>query len=301
MLTTTAQFPLETSNLTADQIAVRFLLGYSGNTREAYSADLKKWFAFCAQHYVDPLAASRASVDAYARQLVEVDNRAGRSVNRALAALSGFYGYALDEEVIARNPVSRVRRQKVSEEMSSTGLTTEETQRLLRAAKSDGKRSEALISLLVMNGLRITEALNACIEDLGSERGMTVLRIQRKGGKWATIPLSEMVAGRIQELVQDRTEGYIFLSSQGTALNRSSAWRLVRKLARQALPDKAHTLHPHDLRHTFVTLSLDAGASLREVQDAAGHADPRTTRGYDRARNRLDTHPTFRLNLSLGT
>jgi integrase len=59
---------------------------------------------------------------------------------------------------------------------------------------------------------------------------------------------------------------------------------------RAVLPTKADSHHLHDLRHTFVTLSLDAGASLRDVQDAAGHADPRTTRRYDRARQNLDKH-----------
>jgi hypothetical protein len=68
-------------------------------------------------------------------------------------------------------------------------------------------------------------------------------------------------------------------------LDRDAAWPLLRKLARRAVPAKAQSLHPHDLRHAFVTLSLDAGTSLRDVQDAAGHADPRTTRQYDRARH----------------
>jgi integrase/recombinase XerD len=45
------------------------------------------------------------------------------------------------------------------------------------------------------------------------------------------------------------------------------------------------------LRHTFVTTMLDAGVSLRDVQIAAGHADPRTTLRYDRARKNLDRHP----------
>jgi integrase/recombinase XerD len=69
----------------------------------------------------------------------------------------------------------------------------------------------------------------------------------------------------------------------------------MRRLAKAAVPEKADSLHPHDLRHAFVTLSLDAGASLRDVQDAAGHADPRTTRRYDRARHNLDKHPTYAL------
>ena len=70
---------------------------------------------------------------------------------------------------------------------------------------------------------------------------------------------------------------------------------------RTAVPEKADTLHPHDLRHAFVTLSLDAGASLRDVQDAAGHADPRTTRRYDRARHNLDRHPTYALAGLIGS
>ena len=79
----------------------------------------------------------------------------------------------------------------------------------------------------------------------------------------------------------------------GARWHRSETWRVLRRLAKVSLPAKAGSLHPHDLRHAFVTLSLDAGASLRDVQDAAGHADPRTTRRYDRARHNLDRHPTY--------
>jgi integrase/recombinase XerD len=46
-------------------------------------------------------------------------------------------------------------------------------------------------------------------------------------------------------------------------------------------------------RHTFVTTMLDAGVSLRDVQIAARHADPRTTMRYDWARNNLDRHPHY--------
>ncbi|MGW3897675.1 tyrosine-type recombinase/integrase [Micromonospora profundi] len=47
------------------------------------------------------------------------------------------------------------------------------------------------------------------------------------------------------------------------------------------------------LRHTFVTTMLDPGVSLRDVQIAARHADPRTTMRYDRARKNLDRHPNY--------
>jgi len=57
------------------------------------------------------------------------------------------------------------------------------------------------------------------------------------------------------------------------------------------------------LRHTFVTIVLDAGVSLRDVQIAARHADRRTTTRYDRARQNLDRHPNyiFAVHLASGT
>jgi len=45
--------------------------------------------------------------------------------------------------------------------------------------------------------------------------------------------------------------------------------------------------------HAFITAALDAGVPLRDVQEAASHADPRTTMRYDRARTSLDRHATY--------
>ena len=75
-------------------------------------------------------------------------------------------------------------------------------------------------------------------------------------------------------------------------MDRHAATRQLKHLADQAgvrLP----RMHPHMLRHTFVTTMLDAGVDLRDVQIAARHADPRTTMRYDRARKNLDRHPNY--------
>jgi len=151
------------------------------------------------------------------------------------------------------------------------------------------------VLLLGLNGLRVSEALGADVEDLTTERGHRVLKVKRKGGKTATVPLAPRTAEAVEAYVGDRTTGPLFITASGARWHRSEAWRTLRRLAKVAVPDKDQTLHPHDLRHAFVTLSLDAGASLRDVQDAAGHADPRTTRRYDRARHNLDRHPTYAL------
>jgi hypothetical protein len=74
-------------------------------------------------------------------------------------------------------------------------------------------------------------------------------------------------------------------------MDRHAATGRLRRLA-QTCGLKLPRMHPHMLRHTFVTTMLDAGVDLRDVQIAARHADPRTTMRYDRARNNLDRHPT---------
>ena len=67
----------------------------------------------------------------------------------------------------------------------------------------------------------------------------------------------------------------------------------MARLTRAAGIDKHLT--PHGRRHTAVTLALDAGGPIREVQKLAAHADPRTTMRYDRARQSPDGHSTYTL------
>ena len=74
-------------------------------------------------------------------------------------------------------------------------------------------------------------------------------------------------------------------------MDRYCADRMVKRLVKHAGIDKR--ISPHSLRHSFITAALDAGVPLRDVQEAASHADPRTTMRYDRARGNLDRHATY--------
>ena len=196
-------------------IAAAFLLGYQGATRVAYGRDLRHWLAWCNDHGVDPMEAQRAHVDAYARTLDEVDGRSPSTVARHLSTLSGFYRYAVNEDVIARNPVAAVRRPKVGTDTVSTGLDRDELGALVRAAEADSRRSLALVLLLGLNGLRISEALGADVGALGTERGHRVLKITRKGGNTATVPLAPKTAEAVDSYVGDRTAGPLFVTASG--------------------------------------------------------------------------------------
>jgi integrase/recombinase XerD len=88
-----------------------------------------------------------------------------------------------------------------------------------------------------------------------------------------------------------RTEGPLLQRANGGRIDRNAAERIVRRLAKRAGIGKP--ISPHSLRHAAITAALDAGCSLRDVQDFARHADPRQTRRYDRARGALDRHPTY--------
>jgi integrase len=184
-----------------------------------------------------------------------------------------------------------VRRPRLDYESHATGLDRNEVGAMLVAAGLAGGRDHALISLLALNGLRVSEAIGADIEDLGLERGHRTLTILRKGGKVVTVPLAPRTARAIDLAVGERCDGPIFVGTDGRPIDRHAAGRIVRRIARRA--GIAKRVGPHTLRHAFITAALDAGVPLRDVQEAASHADPRTTMRYDRARVSLDRHATY--------
>lgn len=143
---------------------------------------------------------------------------------------------------------------------------------------------------MLLNGLRVSEACNADVENLGVELGHRTLTIVRKGGKRQKLPLAPKTAQAVERVIGERTTGPLIVNTAGNRFNRRLAADVVDRIGRRA--GLGYHVHPHMLRHMFVTTALTAGASLQDVQDSAGHADPRTTRRYDRNRQSLDRNST---------
>ena len=140
--------------------------------------------------------------------------------------MAGFYRYASNEGLIARSPVAGVRRPRVATDSTSTGLDRDELHALIaRARRKDGLRSHALVLVLGLNGLRITEALSIDVDDLDTERGHCAVRITRKGGKRVTVPLAPRTAEAVDEYVASRESGPLFTTATGNRWQRSEAWR----------------------------------------------------------------------------
>ncbi|MFI5627583.1 tyrosine-type recombinase/integrase [Nocardioides sp. NPDC051685] len=280
----------------ANALAQRFLLGYTGHTRRAYGRDLEEWFSWCTVLAIDPLDANRAAVDGYRRQMENREPPAKPStIARRLAALAGYYKYATAEGVLDRSPLEHVKRPSTPTDSPTLGLDRAEAKALLEAAREHSARSQALVTLLLHDGLRINEALSADVDDLSSARGHRTLSITRKGGARRDVVLAPSTAEAIATYLDDREDGPIFTTQTGRRWTQPGAYTTIQMLARRAGIEHADKLSPHSLRHTFVTLAREAGVPLEDVQDAAGHADPRTTRRYDRGRHNLDRHPAYTL------
>lgn len=281
---------------TADELAAAFLLGYGEATREGYARDLRGWFAWLAERAVDPLDARRVHVEWWLRDQ-EARGAAPASTGRRLSAISGLYVYAEDEDLVAKSPVRRVRRPRAPEESPRLGLDRAEVAAFLAAAERSGPRDYALACLLALNGTRISETLALDVADLGQQRGHRTVALRRKGGRRQLAPLAPRTAAAVDALLDGRAEGPVFRTRTGRRLDRHAGQKVVRRLARQAGITK--TISPHSLRHSFVTVALDAGVALHRVQDAAGHADPRTTQAYNRSRFSLDEHATYAVSAAV--
>ena len=169
-------------------------------------------------------------------------------------------------------------------------------------------RTAAVIRLLLHNALRVDEACAADIADLGEDSGHRVLRVVRKGARKAKVPLTLATMAALEAYLADRAQragvadwrqldGPLLATAAGGRLRQGHLWELVRRLARTAQIGAWDQLSPHSLRHSAITFALDAGATLRDVQDYAGHKDPRTTRRYDHSRDSLGRNAAYRRRL----
>jgi site-specific recombinase XerD len=239
------------------------------------------------------MQARRPHADAFMRAL-EADGSSASTVAHALSTASSFYRYAISIEATDRNPLFHVDRPAVDPDHSGTeGLTEDETARLIAAARANSPRAYAVVVLLYTLGLRVDGALAADVSSLGYDRGHRTLTITKKGGATAKLPLPPITVDAIETYLDGRADGPLFITRTGARLREPEVWKLLRRLAKRAGLPQVDSIHPHVLRHNFITDALDQGVPLHVVQDAAGHKDPRTTQRYNRARKRLDGHPAY--------
>ena len=270
-----------------------YLARFKGQSRLHTDSDLRVFLGWCTARGLDPLTAQRHDLELYVRWLQETRRYKPSTVSRRTSVITGFYRTCVIDGC-PRAFAGGVRP------------TTHRPTRITDiGAHPPAVRSHADRRPHVHQPIRLRprdhagsagpahlEATGTEVTDLGEEHGHRVLRVVGKGTRVVLVPLPPAVGRAIDRAVEQRTAGPILLNLRGARMDRHAATRRLRHLAAVAgvrLP----RMHPHMLRHTFVTTMLDAGVDLRDVQIAARHADPRTTMRYDRARKNLDRHPNY--------
>jgi site-specific recombinase XerD len=209
-----------------------------------------------------------------------------------LSRLCSFYRYCHLEGILACDPAANVRRPKVDPESWTLLLGRNELGALLVQAGLAAPRDHALISLLAMNGLRYQRS--ARDRHRGRGRRPRPSHVAggadgRHAGHHSTRPRGPLE--RSICTLGDRATGPIFLGDAGARMDRYGADDTLKRVVRRTGITKR--ISPRGVRHSFITAALYAGVQLRDVQEAAPHAGPRTTIRYDRVRRSLDRHATY--------
>lgn len=261
----------------------------SAHTLRAYGDDLSRFLSFLQEHLggtVDERALGRLTA-ADIRAFITKRRAAGlgpRGVQRALAAVRGFFRYLAREEIVDNAAPRAVRSQRIPRTLPRP-LTETDTERVIADAGTNvvewlAARDTALLTLLYGLGLRISEALALRRGDAPLGPSLSVVGKGRKARAVPVLPaVREAVADYALKIPFAGAPGSpLFLSRRGKAMSAREAQALMQLLrGRLGLSERAT---PHALRHSFATHLLNGGGDLRSVQELLGHASLSTTQTY---------------------
>jgi site-specific recombinase XerD len=237
------------------------------------------------------------AVMAWERLMREDEGSQPTTVRRRLAALSSLFAHLVKFDVVEMNPVRDVERPVVNRREGMTlAFSQKQARAVLDAPREDkviGLRDRAILSVGLQVGFRRSEIAGLKVGDFHINRGYDALRVVRKGGKKGSLAIHPQTAQRIRDYLAvaghgEDMDGPLFRPVRGNREGQESRRylhpdiidRVLRKYARKIGVTRGYSAH--SMRATFITTALDNGASLEDVQSAAGHADPSTTKLYDR-------------------
>lgn len=301
------------------QATAAWLASKKPTTRDAYARDLRAWAGFCASRGAHVLTARKPDADLFGAYLQDplaaTRPLSAASAARRMAAVSSWYRYLVACDVHERNPFAAAERPRVDRDYSATAWLDEAgARRMIEAAETGGGatrlRDAAMLRLMLQLGVRVSEVCSLQVSALGQVRGQRTVTVRGKGGKRIERALPPAAAHALDAYLEQRAlrdgvqpgalGGPLFTTASGRAVDRVVVFRLVRRLAQRAGLPQPDAVTPHALRHTFATIATERGADLDDLQDAMGHADPRTTRRYQRAARRLERDPAHLVAAALG-
>lgn len=266
-------------------------------SRRVYTQDAKHFAAWLNVQGLSPHTLTRSDMVSYRKHLAE--RYAKATANRMFVVARRL----LDEHVknghLKSNPAETVKGFKVANETTHTALNKEQAREMLSAVDVStikGKRDFALLQLLLRTGIRRSECAALTIASITMEQGHHVAVIKHgKGDKRRLVKLPVDVFRSIESYLQASERHNAGLDdplftgcTRGNhSTNLGISDKLIERVVKQYAPGGID-ITPHGLRASFVTIALESGAKLHQVQYAAGHADPRTTERYQKRKLNLD-------------
>jgi site-specific recombinase XerD len=298
-----------------DQAAWRYIDFFTSNirnpnTRRAYTRACSQFFAWCDARGLTFATIRPFDVSTYieARQ----QTHSAPDVKQQLAAVRVLFDWLITGQVVPINPAATVRGPKHVVKTGKTPvLDGREWRMLVDAIPMESVRDlrdRALIVTLTYSFARIGAALKMKIEDLRPKGAGWELRLHEKGGKHHVMPCHHALAEALRAyldaagIAEDR-KGFLFRTSRGhrgtelseQPMTQPDAWRMIRKRA-VAVGNHA-PIGNHSFRATGITAYLSNGGALEHAQEMAAHESPRTTKLYDRTKERLTQDEVERIRL----
>ena len=290
----------------------------STDTIRNYISHTKQYFNWCRDNLLQPLEAEAEDIKQYRKFLID-EKKKNKTIATKLNIIRRLYQAAIVKGLISTNPVDGIKAAISKEDPASriTYLTEEELvlllgeiQTQLNKAKTQKQklaiyRDRILIGIMSLEGCRTVEMHSVKIQDIVRQGSKCGLRVSAKRST-RIVPLTNNLRSQLEEYLEVRrkvlrrkikSEDSIFISfsnnSKGKPLSRRGIRAIVDRYleATRLKHTLGRTLSAHSLRHTAGTLSMRAGADLRQVQDLLGHADPRTTSIYAHVGDRWENNP----------
>lgn len=260
--------------------------GLANLTIEAYRRDLRKLLEFWQDRGItrtDQITV--AALQAFLGRLSHL-GYASSSAARASSAIRTFLKYLYLAGLLGVDPVTLLDPPKATHRLPRV-LSRRQIDDLLGAFDRSDRlylRNRAIIELFYACGLRASELCDLCLADIHVELG--ILRCTGKGNRERIVPIGKPAMAALQEyqrdlrrhLVGDDRISRVFVTIRGRPLDRTNAWRIIKRGANVA--GLRGRVSPHTLRHSFASHLLEGGADLRVVQELLGHVDVATTQIY---------------------
>jgi integrase/recombinase XerD len=267
------------------RLFVNWLVGEGLSLHKLIKSDVERYQVWLKERYSQNTAARKFVV---ARKLLEE---------------------AVDRGLLSHNPARQIKGFITTQETPHTALKSEQAVQLLEAIDTStiqGKRDYAIVSLLLRTGMRRSECAALTVGDLQEEQGHHIALLRHtKGDKRRKIKIPVDVWRVIEDYLA--AVGHYSVKTSPSTLQtplfvqfrkgdhpqkEGISDQVVQRLVEKACEGAGLKLKltPHGLRATFVTLALEGGAKLEQVQYAVGHADPRTTERYQKRKLNLDNH-----------